>query len=461
MNYKNVAEEIFNTVGANNISGVSHCATRLRLRVLDSKKVDFEKLNSIPEAHKVVQRENDIQVVIGNEIYEVYDEFVKLSGDNFALEDDSSPSESVEADGGKKDNKFISFVNTISECISPILPALIASGLCSAVASVIRATEVIDLESTTFQVISAFGAAPMYFLPFFLAVGAATRLKVSPYISMVIAALILYPNLTALIGGETQAVFLGIPIINVTYSQSIIPILLAVWLQTIIEPFLSKKIPSSLRTMLLPFLEFVVIGLATLLVLGPIAGVLTDGIAAVLTPLSANYAWLVVALLGSLNVFLVGTGLHHGILPIAVTNFALLGYDNIIGPAMFVTTFSLAGTCLGYAVKTRNSKMKQVAVSSGLASLMGITEPGIYGLLFVNKKSLISCMITGLIGGVIMGASGVRVWALGPKGVTGFALLAGPEFVIGVVGCVICLIIGFVLSYIIGEDKMLVENSEK
>lgn len=453
MDYKAVAKNILQYVGKNNVEETNHCVTRLRLKVVNPNLVNIKELENITEVQKVISRGNDVQVVIGNEIYEVYDEFIKLV-------DVPTTSESLASNEriDKKENSLLKVINTISECISPILPALIASGLCSALASLIRATGAISLESTTFQIISAFGAAPMYFLPFFLALGAATRLKVNPYVSMLIASLMLYPNLTTLISGETQATFFNIPVLNVVYSQSIIPILLALWLQTYLEPFLSKVIHSSVRTMLLPFLEFLIIGLATLLILGPIAGILTNGVSAVLTPLSENYAWLAVAVLGALNVLMVGTGLHHGILPIAVTNFAMFGYDNIIGPAMFVTTFALAGTSLGYAAKTKDSKMKQVAISSAVASLMGITEPGIYGLLFVNKKSLIACMITGLIGGVFMGANGVRVWALGPKGITGFALLAGPEFLIGVVACLICFAVGFSISYVLGEDNKTNKN---
>lgn len=461
MNYQKLAKEIMSYIGTDNVEETRHCATRLRLRVINPNNVDTGSIQDLPGVQKVVSRGNDLQIVIGNEVYEVYDEFVKLvdpcSSEELSVKEklisDNEPDNSNQKNA--KENVFLTFVNTISECISPILPALIAAGLSSALASLIRATGWMDLESTTYQLISFFGAAPMYFLPFFLALGAATRLKVNPYVSMSVAALVLYPNLTELIAGKAD--FFGISVMNVTYSQSLIPILLVVWLQTYIEPVLTKVIHTSVRTMLLPFTEFLILGVLTLLVLGPIGGLLTKGIAAILTPLSENYAWLVVAILGSLFVFLVGTGLHHGILPIAVTNLTMFGYDNIIGPAMFVTTFALAGTSFGYAIKTKNNKMKQVAVSSGVSSLMGITEPGIYGLLFVNKKSLISCMITGLIGGLFMGILGVRVWALGPKGITGFALLAGPEFLLGAAGCVITFIIGFIVSYSLGEDKSLSE----
>lgn len=470
MDHSKVAKETLDFIGGkSNLLEVNHCMTRLRIRVDKPsvlKNESIKSLEALDGVQKVITRGNDVQVVIGTEVHEVYEEFLKLNDTNTENVEEMNVKIEEKAEMNKKEEEnkegakglFSKFISTISECITPILPALVASGLFSAIFAVIRTYELIDPATTTYQILAAFASAPLYFLPFFLAMSSAKRFNVNPYISMTVAALLLFPNLTTLLASGNPIDFLGITVKPVAYAQSLIPILLIVWVQSLIEARLNKIIPNALKLILLPFLEFAILGVLGLLILGPVAGLITDGIAAVLVPLSTSYPWLLTTILGGLNVVIVGAGIHHGILPIAITNFSLFGYDNVIGPAMFATVFAVVGSCLGLAIRTKNSKTKELSFSTGITALMGITEPAIYSVLLLNRKALIATMIGGAAGGLTMGLLGVRVWALGSKGIPGLILLVGPEFLYGCLANVVALVVAFAISYSLGDQKKAVNK---
>lgn len=451
MNYTEVAKQILILVGGSeNVLEVTHCLTRLRLRIQDSSMVKKEEIEAIDGIRKLVERGNNIQIVIGEDVDDVYEAFNKIYVPGKAS---GEKVEKGSAENQKQPNILLRLVDTISGCIVPVLPALIACGLVSGLLSLAAAVGLLDSQSTTYSVLSAFGSAPLFFLPFLLAFSSARRLNVNPAITMAIAAVMLFPKLTALLGGEDPVTFFGILVKNVTYSQNLIPILLVVWVQSYIEPWLSKRIPKYLRTLFLPFTEYMILGILALLVLGPVAGFLNDVLYNLFFTLSKNYAWLVVSILGGLNAVRIGAGLNHSILPIAVANFSALGYDNIVGPAMFCTVFSLAGTCIGLGIRTKNTDLRQTAFSAAFTALMGISEPAVFSVMMPNMKSMIATSIAGLCGGFFMGIMHVSVNALGTKGLPGMALLIGPTFVAGCIGCLISFVLGIVLSYVLGETK--------
>ncbi|HAR1684396.1 TPA: PTS transporter subunit EIIC [Enterococcus faecium] len=455
MKYEEAGKEILEQVGGRkNVDTVTHCLTRLRVTAKDPSKVNASEIEQNQLVKKVIQRGTNFQIVIGEEVDDVYDAF--LNQMNEFPDDQEVNKEEVTNQNkteSKKPNIFVRAIDAISGCLVPILPALIASGLLSGVLSLVTAVGWVDSASSTYTILSAFSSAPLYFLPFLLAYSSATRLKVNPSITLGIAAITLFPQLTTLFSSEEAITFFSIPVKTVTYSQNIIPILLIVWVQSLIEPKLSKAIPNYLKTLFLPLIEYTILGVLMLLIIGPIAGLLNDGLYYVINTLSQHFSWLIVSLLGGFNAIRIGAGLNHSVLPIAVANFSALGYDNIVGPAMFVTTFSLSGTCFGLMAKSKDSTIKGTAISAGFTALMGISEPAVFSVMLTNKRSLVATTIAGLISGFFMGLTHVQVNALGTKGLPGIALLIGPTFTVGIIGCILAFVLGFILSYVFGEDK--------
>lgn len=444
MDNTKLAKQISEYIGEENITNATHCATRLRLQVKNPAHVQTSALEALAEVKKVIANGSSLQIVIGSEVEDVYKEFIKL----VPVTETETAGDAPKSGG----NPFNTFVIALSECLTPIIPALTAGGLISAFLTLFNSLGWISEETMTYTILNFMGSAPLYFLPFFLAISASKRLKTNQVLSVCIAAFLLYPDFVTMMGGTDPVTFFSLPVKAVTYTQSLIPILLAVWVQSYVETFLNKVIPTAAKVIFVPFLDYLIMCALTLFIIGPIAGLLQDGITAIVTPLSENYNWAVCMLLGGTYLVLVGVGLHHGLLPLAVSGFMMNGCDTFMGPSMFCTVFALGGACLALALRAKNPNLKQTAISTSISTFLGITEPAIYGVAFINRKTLISAMIGGAVGGFIAGTFGVATYGLAPAGVTSFALF-GPKIVMGVVSIVVAFGIAFALSLFLGEDK--------
>lgn len=441
MDIAKLAKQISEYVGAENITNATHCATRLRLQVKDPSLVQTGALEAMPEVKKVIANGASLQIVIGSEVEDVYKEFTKLVTVTEIIE-------APKTDG----NPLNSFVTTLSECLTPIIPALTAGGLISAFLTLFNSLGWITEGTMTHTILNFMGSAPLYFLPFFLAISASKRLKTNQILSVCIAAFLLYPDFVTMMAGTDPVTFFSLPVKAVTYTQSLIPILLAVWAQKYVEDVLNKVIPTAVKVIFVPFLDYLIMCTLTLFIIGPIAGFLQDGITAVITPLSQNYNWAVCMFLGGTYLILVGAGLHHGLLPLAVAGFMTNGCDTFMGPSMFCTVFALGGASLALALRAKDRNLKQTAISTSVSTFLGITEPAIYGVAFINRRTLISAMAGGAVGGLIAGLFGVATYGLAPAGVTSFALF-GPKIVMGMVAITVAFVIAFGLSFFLGEDK--------
>ena len=441
MDFQNLASKISELVGTENITNATHCVTRLRLQVADPAKVDIKGLEELPEVKKVITNGKNVQIVIGNEVEDVYKEFTKLIN--------------ITEDAGEtkvSGNAFKSALTVVSECLTPIIPALSAGGLINAFMTLFKSLGWVDTSTMTYTLFTIMGSAPLYFLPFFLAYSVSKRLKANTMLSMCLAAFMLYPDFVSLMGGSDAVTFFGLPVKLVTYTQSLIPIVLAVFVQKYVEDFLKKVIPNNVLVIFIPCLTYLIMCTLVMLVIGPIAGYLQDGITAIIKPLSEKYNWAVCMLLGGTYLVLVGAGIHHGLLPLAVAGFVTNGYDSFMGPSMFCTVFALGGACLGLAIRSKTEELKQTALSTSFSTFLGITEPAIYGVAFRNKRTLLAAVVGGAVGGCIAGIFGVATYGLAPAGITSFALL-GQTMGKGLIAIGIAFALGFGISFALGEDQ--------
>ncbi len=239
MDYKKMAAEILKLVGGEkNVSGVTNCMTRLRFSLNDPKKADVEGIKKVQGVQGVVTKNGQFQVVIGTDVGNVCDEIKKLGnfGDNMAPADN---------DGEEKKGIVAMFFGTLTAIFQPVIPALAGSGMIKALLALLVALHLVDSGSQTYQIFNAFGDALFYFLPFILAVSAAKRFKCSPYIAAVLAGVLLHPSFTGLNTGDPVRLFGFIPVTMVSYSSSVVPILLIVWVQSYIEKFANKYSPKA------------------------------------------------------------------------------------------------------------------------------------------------------------------------------------------------------------------------
>ena len=305
MNYKNLAETILKNVGGEeNISSLTHCATRLRFNLKDEKKVDTAALKATKGVMGAVSNAGQYQVIIGSDVGNVYKEVIELTS-----LDNNSPSGEDKKDDRKPLAKVI---DTISGIFTPILPAITAAGMMKAVLSLLVAFNLITKESQSYQVINFMADSAFYFLPILLANSAAKKFKCNPYMAMMIGGMLLHPNFTAMVNTakETGAginVF-GLPISLASYSSSVLPIILAVWFMSYVEPIADKVSPKAIKFFSKPLITALITGIVALVVIGPIGYIISDKIGLGIKTIESYASWLVPTIIGGLTPLLIMTG---------------------------------------------------------------------------------------------------------------------------------------------------------
>ena len=265
MEFKKLAEEIVSKVGgASNITNATHCATRLRLNLADESKADTETLKRTEGVLGVASANGQYQVIIGPEVSQVYPLVQSL------IETKETTNE-VKA----KQSLFNHLIDTLTGIFTPILPALTASGMLKAVLAILVAFKLVNNTSMTYQVLNFMGDATFYFLPILLANSAAKKLGCNQFLAMMLGGILLHPNFVNLVAtakaDPTAAISIfGLPISTASYSSTVVPILLGVWLMSVVEPLANKYSPKAIKFFTAPLITMFVVGIATLTVLGPL-----------------------------------------------------------------------------------------------------------------------------------------------------------------------------------------------
>ena len=460
MNYKSLAEEILRLIGGeSNIASLVHCATRLRFTLKDEKKANTAKLKQTKGVMGVVSSGGQYQVIIGSDVSHVFKEIMGMT----KLES---------SDGGQeKDNRKIAdkVIDTISGIFTPVLPAITAAGMLKAVLAILITTKLITNDSQTYQVLNFMADAGFYFLPILLANSAAKKFKVNPYMAMMIGGMLLHPTFTGMItaakeAGTGIAVF-GMNIPLASYGSSVIPIILSVWLMSYVEPFADKVSPKAVKFFLKPLITAMVVGIATLVVVGPLGYIISDKVAVGIGAIEARASWLVPTIIGALSPLLVMTGTHYGIIPIGINNIMTLGYDTFVGPGMMVSNVAQGGAALAISLKTKDSEFKQLASTAGITGLCGITEPALYGVNLKTKIGLYASIIGGGIGGLFFGIFGVARYATGSPGLLTLPVYIGGDsmsnFYYACIGVVISIVVAFIIAFALYKDSVDEKVEEK
>ncbi len=453
MNYKSLAEEILRLIGGeSNIASLVHCATRLRFTLKDEKKADTAKLKQTKGIMGVVSSGGQYQVIIGSDVSHVFKEIMGMT----KLENSNA--------GEEKDNRKIAdkVIDTISGIFTPVLPAITAAGMLKAVLAILITTKLITNDSQTYQVLNFMADAGFYFLPILLANSAAKKFKVNPYMAMMIGGMLLHPTFTGMItaakeAGTGIAVF-GMNIPLASYGSSVIPIILSVWLMSYVEPFADKVSPKAVKFFLKPLITAMVVGIATLVVVGPLGYIISDKVAVGIGAIEARASWLVPTIIGALSPLLVMTGTHYGIIPIGINNIMTLGYDTFVGPGMMVSNVAQGGAALAISLKTKDSEFKQLASTAGITGLCGITEPALYGVNLKTKIGLYASIIGGGIGGLFFGIFGVARYATGSPGLLTLPVYIGGDsmsnFYYACIGVVISIVVAFIIAFALYKDSV-------
>ena len=447
--YNALAKSIIELVGGEeNVVSLAHCMTRLRFKLKDHSKAKTDELKKLNGVIKVLEAGGQYQVVIGTDVEDVYN--VILANTKIKA-------------AGEKEGIVATLIDTVSSIFTPFLGAFTGAGLLKGFVVLFVTLGLLDKSTTTYTILNAAGDGVFYFLPIFLAYCAGTKFGAKPFISMAIASALVYPNITALFSATDPipVEFLGIPVKMVSYTSSVLPIIVVCFVQAKLEKLLNRIIPQIVRNIFLPVLDLLILVPLTFIVIGPITTTAANGISVAIQSLLRLCPPLGGALMAGLWPIMILFGIHWAIMSIGFANLGILGYDYLL-PLTVSCNFSVAIAALAVFLKSKKKNVKQVAGPASITALVGgVTEPAIYGVLLKFKKPMVMVCIANAVGGAICGAFNVtRDVQMSVNLLTLPAIWAvyGPWAIVAI--AVVCVLV-FVLIWLFGYNDSMDDTLEK
>ncbi|EMF0435885.1 beta-glucoside-specific PTS transporter subunit IIABC [Enterococcus hirae] len=450
MDNQAVGKRVWEAVGGEkNVNSLVHCATRLRFKLKDESVADTQKLKQDPDVIQVVQSGGQYQVVIGSNVADVYQAIVDEQGltDQSGTEDQSK-------------NPLNRLIDIISSIFTPFLGAMAAAGILKGFLSLATVLGWLSADTGAYQILFAAADGVFTFLPVMLAFTAAKKFKTNQFLSVAIAMALVYPAITQLAGAGGAVDFFGLPIVLAQsgYTSSVIPIILAVWVQSKFEPLVKKVIPQFLQMIFVPMIVLLVMVPLTFLLLGPIGTVIGNGLGSLFNSIYSFSPLVAGLIMGSLWQVFVMFGMHWGFVPIMFLNIEQYGFDVMV-PMLLPAVLAQGGAALAVAIRTKDTKLRSLGISSTITSLFGITEPTVYGVTLPLKKPFVVACLSAGIGGAMIGFAGVKAFSSGLV-----SLLTIPTFIstnqavesnvtMAILAKALSFVLAFVGTLIVGFDE--------
>lgn len=453
MDYKKISTDILHYVGGEeNIAHLEHCSTRLRFTLVDDSKANIEALKKVQGVLGVVMTAQ-CQVVIGNSVVEVYNELLKLG--KFGNQNKANKS------AGKKKIGAVA-LDFIVSVFQPLVPAIAGAGILKSLLLLLSMLGLIDKSGQTYIILSYIGDATFYFLPILAAITTATKLNVNKLVAVSAIGILLFPNMTTLLG--KGASFLSIPITNVAYASQVFPAILGVCFYACMEKIFTKISPRPIRIFFVPMMSLLLTVPITLLLLGPIGFKFGTLLTTVILFIYSKFGWIAVGIVAAILPFMIATGMHKALVPYAISSITTLKKELLYLPASLAHNISESGACFAVAVRTKDTDLRSTAVSAGISALFGITEPALYGVTLQRKRVLTSVVISSLIGGLFVGLFGVAGFtAVGP-GIASISMFVDEKntknFIFALAGFAVSFVVSFVLTLILWKEDVVEEKEE-
>ncbi|MBR5358199.1 MAG: PTS glucose transporter subunit IIA [Clostridiales bacterium] len=455
MDYRQSAKEILDAIGTgSNLVSAAHCATRLRLVIADNAKVKKEALENVEGVKGVFEAQGQLQIIIGTgTVNKVYDEFIDLAGVAAASKDD------VKAAAASKAPWYKRMIKTLGDIFVPIIPAIVATGLLNGLLGGLSKAFPHLSDSYFFGLLNLFSNAALVFLPILIAVSAAKIFKGNIYLGAVIGMIMIHTDLVnawAVGGGaETTTLWSWFGLWNIQntgYQGHVIPVVIAVFVMCKLENWLHKKVPEVIDLFVTPLVTVLVTGFLTMTLIGPV-------FAQIETWVLAGATWLITIPFG-IGAFLMGgayaptvvAGVHHMYNAIELSMLADSG-KNIWMPIATAANVAQGAAALAVAFKTKQQKLKSMALPASLSAFLGITEPAIFGVNLRFMKPLIAGMIGGACGAAIASVMNVYATANGVTGVFGF-LITTESFVGYLLTFAVAAAVAFGASWFMWKDPV-------
>ena len=467
MDYKKIAEEIYEKVGKKeNIVSVAHCSTRLRLVLADNEKCDAKQVEEMDGVKGVFSASGQIQIILGTGVVnKVYDEFLKISGLTGAS------TEEAKAAAAAKQPWYKQAIKTLGDIFVPIIPAIVASGFLMGIMEALNFMVNngflnIDTSGSIFVFANLFGNTAYTFLPILIAFSAAKVFGGNQYLGAVIGMLMIHPNLqnawTVATEGvkQTQSVWFGLYKIDmVGYQGHVIPVIIAVFVMCFIEKRLHKVVPAMFDLFVTPLVSVFVTGYLTYSIIGPVFVTIENGIIGGVQQLITLPFGIGSFIMGGLYSATVVAGVHHMYTVIDVAQLGLYGKTYWL-PLASAANIAQGAAALAVALKTRNQKIKSMAVPSAMSCFMGITEPAIFGVNLRFFRPFICGAAGGACGALYASIAGLGATGTGVTGIFGL-LLCLNDPINYIIMFLISAGVAFALTWMFGYKDATEEVPEK
>lgn len=465
MDYESVAKKILQRVGgAENVTGLVHCMTRLRFNLKDESIVDDEAVKKTKGVMGVMKKGGQYQIIIGNDVGYVYEELNKLG--KFSNQVPKKKENSTE-----KKNILTMLMDTISGIMTPVIPAIIGAAMIKVLLTLLPMIGVLNTSGDTYQLLTVIGDGAFFFMPVLIAVSASKKFGTNVYYAASIALIMLHPNFISMMttahdANETIR-FLGlIPVTYATYSYSVIPIILAVWSLKYVEKFVDKITPVITKNFLKPMLVVLIEAPIALIILGPLGAICGNVLSDVVYFIHDKLGFIAVGLVAGIYPFVVMAGMHHAFTPIKLGMIATTGYENFICIGELCSNMAQGAASLAVAIKSKNKDFKQIAGSSAFSALLaGITEPVLYGVTLRLKRPMLGACIGAVAGGLFGGFFQLKCFGIATPAIVTIVQYVEESrpmsLLIAALTILITVIVAFIATMLIGFEDVVDEDDEE
>jgi len=465
MDYESVAKKILQRVGgAENVTGLVHCMTRLRFNLKDESIVDDEAVKKTKGVMGVMKKGGQYQIIIGNDVGYVYEELNKLG--KFSNQVPKKKENSTE-----KKNILTMLMDTISGIMTPVIPAIIGAAMIKVLLTLLPMIGVLNTSGDTYQLLTVIGDGAFFFMPVLIAVSASKKFGTNVYYAASIALIMLHPNFISMMttahdANETIR-FLGlIPVTYATYSYSVIPIILAVWSLKYVEKFVDKITPVITKNFLKPMLVVLIEAPIALIILGPLGAICGNVLSDVVYFIHDKLGFIAVGLVAGIYPFVVMAGMHHAFTPIKLGMIATTGYENFICIGELCSNMAQGAASLAVAIKSKNKDFKQIAGSSAFSALLaGITEPALYGVTLRLKRPMLGACIGAVAGGLFGGFFQLKCFGIATPAIVTIVQYMEESrpmsLLIAALTILITVIVAFIATMLIGFEDVVDEDDEE
>lgn len=429
--YEDLANSVIDLVGGkDNITFFTHCVTRLRFNVKDKSVVKKEQIEEINGVMGCQWSGDQLQIIIGQAVGSAYQLICKKNH----LQKQAAVNENIEKEKfvWNPKNVLLTVMDGISGCIYPMAPVLIGAGMIKVLLLVLGSTglNLISENSSLFTMLTFLGDTAFYFMPVIFGASAAKKFNASLGLGVFMGAMLIHPTFIDMVNNGTNMTIFGFPVINTSYTSTIIPIIMIVWVMSYVEKFVSKICPDLVKSIVEPLATILIMFPLAFCLIGPIGVVIGEGLTQLLMWLYETTGVFGIGILAALYPLLIMTGMHATLVPSMLMLLATNGYDPLVLIANIGANLAIGAAALAVGLNVKDTNLKSISISSAVTAIIGgVTEPALFGILVKFRKALAGACIGAFSGAILAGLLGVACYTLpGSGGVFAIPSFAGPGY---------------------------------